>query len=630
MSETYHGTRRGRSSAGEFSAELFPEKYEFTEMVEDPDMIRDDRRTTISDWSPEQNTLLASEEARRRTYGMQRLNLMQNGTPGPGTLPYISHGDFEISFTDQDPRGTDNQPDYKEYRRQQEANFRRIDYKDDSDFSTPEIGISPFTMYRNIKSAFNWVKARKKIFETSYESRSNGGVGVYDHVSNVFKSDNEDTNVITDGDSGIATTFEDPENRQHHTTKLSNIVHMGSAFLRANTTSDHRVKVSALGKLYSNQGLLPHETQLRLIEDDTPISRLDSMRATPKNLAQLMSNYVHQTDYSEGNYGDYAARTGSKPASSIQGQRAMWQDSVGDKEKFSGMRGDSEATENRAIGLTKDILSLMGLTATEVKWAQSHERENAQQAQPILANMHKLAELVHRMPAHLKIEVKNELILRSAGAGGGLRTPTPGQLRMTRDSVVVNPKIRQHMELSVRGQADPADVRVVMDAVDADPTGHRRPMGTPLMSYKTQSRDSEEVGANRRQTDAAQRGRGHQQDRADKPAYQYTQLAILARETENNRQRGNQPDQIVEDPANVEARGGIRPNTQDDFYKAMMSSVLDVEFPENRALSRHAAAPKVKSTARRYVDTDYRTYDGTREIGPSLNKNPSNAGPLRR
>jgi hypothetical protein len=619
LGSTYQGTRRGRDAFGGFDQSMFPEKYESSDVVEDDDALYHDRRDTLSDFAPEQSALFASEEVRRRTYATQRLNLMQAGTPGSPTEPWISHGDFEISFTDQDPRGTTNEQNWKEYRRQQEANFRRIDFKNDGDFSEPSLGISPFEMYKNIRSAQNWVKDRMKIFSTSYESRHNGGVGVYDHVSGVFKSDQEDSSVQTDGDSGMAQTFDDPENRQHHTTKLSNIVHMGSAALRANSTTDHRVKVSAYGKLYSQAGLIPHETQLRLTEDDTPISRLDGLKSTPKNLVKLMSSYVRQADYAGGNFGD---GTGARAAgySAVSGQRAMWQDTGGDKEKFSGMRGDSEDSENRSVALTKDILSLMGLTHAEVKWAESYERENQAQPMPLLANMYALAEVVHRMPAQMKIDLKSDLVLRSVGRG--LR-PT-GDMRVVRDAVVVNPKIIIRMESATRKGRNPDDLRVALDNTEADPVGHRRPMATPLMVFKGKTRDAEDVGANARQTEAVPQGRGSAtaRQRSSAPVAQYTHLSMAAREIENNRRRGNQAGQTLIDPPNVN-RQGQRRNVQDDFYRAMVSSELDVQFPESRALNRHVR-PIGSKNMRRGMTTDHSDRADT-EIGPGRTKNPQNA-----
>src|SRR5690606_33680850 len=102
-----------------------------------------------------------------------------------------------------------------------------------------------------------------KIFETAFENRHTGGVGIYPNISRVFKSTAEDKM----SDSGMSLTAEDPEIRKRMTMRLSDIVHEGSAALHANTTTDHKVKVAAYGKLYKNAGLINHEHQLRILED---------------------------------------------------------------------------------------------------------------------------------------------------------------------------------------------------------------------------------------------------------------------------------------------------------------------------------------------------------------------------
>ena len=58
---------------------------------------------------------------------------------------------------------------------------------------------------------------------------------------------------------------------------------------RTDTTTDHKVNVAAYGKLYKNRGLINHENQLRILEDDTPWSRIEGARQAPRNLVKLMA-----------------------------------------------------------------------------------------------------------------------------------------------------------------------------------------------------------------------------------------------------------------------------------------------------------------------------------------------------
>lgn len=609
LSETYQGTRRGRVTIGDMGFEMFPEKYEATDIIEEPGQLEDDQRATLSDFGPEQATLFAYEEPRRVTYGKHRLLLQQTGEFST-TTPWISHGDFDISFTDQDPRGFLTEQPWQEYTRLQRENFKRIDFKDDGDYSTTSGGISPFAMYKNIRSAQNWVKARLKIFDDSYEGRSNGGVGVYAHTSSVFKSSPEDSSVQTDGDSDMATTFEDPENRQRLTMKLSNMVHQGSKALRVNSTTDHKVMVSSYGKLYGQMGLVPHETQMRLVEDDTPLSRLDGMKMSPKNVVKLMSSYVNQTKYDNGNFGDY---------NSITGARAMQQDAEVEDQKFSGMRGDSEARDNRSIMLTRDCLSLLGITENEVKFVESKVQKNSTQAKQALANMYYMAEMVHKMPAHAKLEMRNELLLRSNG--GGLKPGSSSQLRKARDEVIVNPKIVQHMAMSVRTGKAPENIRLTMNHVEGDPVGTRRPVATPVMSYRSFAKSMEQIGDNRGDAEVEDKkfGAAGVASLANKQAVNYSSLGVVFQN--DNRNMGLN-DQILQDTQQARKGRNAR-NSEQDFHKNLLSTVLDVNFGEAKGLRRDAKRSGTKSI-NRHVQSDYHTNDATLEMGAPAQKNTMN------
>lgn len=616
MSETYQGNRRGRDTMGDMSFDMFPEKYESTHILEDDDQVEHDQRATIADFGPEQGNLFAHEEPRRVTYAKHNLLLRQTGEFST-TTPWISHGDFDTSFTDADPRGYLTEQPWHEYRRQQEANIRRIDYKDDGDYSTTSGHINPFSMFKNIRSAQDWVKARLKVFDTSYEGRSNGGVGVYAHTSNVYKSSAEDTSVQTDGDSGMATTFEDPENRQRLTMKLSNIIHQGSAALRANSTTDHKVPVAAYGKLYSNAGLINHEAQMRLIQDDTPLSRLEGMKLTPRNLVKMMSSYVNSANYANGDYGDYTRLKNDVTA--VSGARRMGQDATGDVEKFAGMRGDSETLDNRSIMLTRDILSLLGITENEVKFADSYSATNSTQAKLLLANMYQLAEVVHKLPANVKLEMRNELLLRSSG--GSLKPGTASQLRRVQGDVVVNPKIVTHMALSTKKGKVPENIRMAMDHVEGDPVGHRRPLATPILSYRSFAKSAEDISMNRSSGEAEQRkfGQAGITALADKAVKNYSAMAAIGAEL--NRVQGLN-DQILHD-TEAAKYGRNQRNTENDFHTNLVSTVLDVNFGENKGLRRGAKRAGTKSM-RRHVTSDYHTVDQTLEMGNTTVKNPTN------
>ena len=204
QSETLQGTRRGREDSGDVAIDFFPQKYEHTEILEDPEQLNKEWRQTIQDFSPD-TASYAYELPRRNVMSRSHLNHLDSGVFGSSVDPYFSEM-ADTSFHDHDPRGYSDQQPWSEYRRGIEAQMRRFDYRDDGDYSTTGGGVSPYTLYQNIRAAQNWTKARFKIFDTSYENMHSGGVGVYPNISQVFKSARENTGVQSDED-GMAMTL---------------------------------------------------------------------------------------------------------------------------------------------------------------------------------------------------------------------------------------------------------------------------------------------------------------------------------------------------------------------------------------------------------------------------------------
>ena len=109
--ELYLGSRRGRPIDDNMSYEMFPDKYEKTDILEDSsfDQLNNDRRSTLKDFAPEQNTLIASEAPRRVTPARDVLNLRE-GAARTTTDPWVNSGNgsgadgFDISFHDRDYR----------------------------------------------------------------------------------------------------------------------------------------------------------------------------------------------------------------------------------------------------------------------------------------------------------------------------------------------------------------------------------------------------------------------------------------------------------------------------------------------------------------------------------------------
>jgi len=596
---------------------MFPEKYESSEalLFEDPEQVHDDQRETLKDFTPDNNTLFASDEPRRNTGAQFRLNIRDHGTPKSGTDPWQSE-DYDTQFHDKDPRGYLTEQPWNEYRRHLEAQLRRIDFKDDGDYSVTGGGIHPNTMYKNIRGAQNWVKARMKIFSTSFENRHNGGVGVYDNVSNVFKSENENSNVLTDGTTGLSTTFEDPIVRQRITTRLSNILHGGSKALRANTTTDHRVKVASYGKLYSQRGLIPHETQLRLVEDDQPWSKMEKAQGVvPKNLVRMMSNSVNGNTKENVTAADAHRRD---------------RQGTGDATKFNDI---TRQNENRNNVVTGDILALLGITENEVKFLESYRNQDRKTADQMLANIYNMAEVVHRMPMHEKLQARTDLLLQAAG--GHLSPADASQIRKTRDQVVVNPKFIEFMYSVVAKGKDMTGNEFMSNRWqgDVDPEGRMRKnnptQGVPIFVMKNQAKSVEHI------TESF--WNGSQGDRRaqlanDKNVHSYANLKREASAFSANRKDTRVTHDYSDAETFVEGKnmnvGMFEPT------EVMREAETDTHFGQNLAHTRHiGTGMSNKSGIRRNIDSDYMSYDRNGELGlqdmvsdSPGRKNPKNIG----
>ena len=596
-SEFYKGTRRGRSAAGDFGAEMFPEKYESTPIYEDPDQVYDHNRDILRDFTPDNSNLMAHEETRRNNYSKARLSLRDGGKFGSTADPWQNE-DFDTQFHDKDPRGWSTEQPWKEYRRVLTAQLNQTDFKDDGDYSVTGGGIHPNTMYKQIRGAQNWVKSRLKIFSTAKSNRHTGGAGIYANVSNVFKSDNEDSSVLVDG-TGMSKTFEDPVNRQRATTRLSNWVHGGSKALRANTTSDHRVKVAQYGKLMRKRGLINHENQLRLVSEDTHWSLIEGQQNAPKNIITLMSNLVD-----------------NKAATEVS--RHLKQDSYtapANSERFRGGKYSEHELETRNNILTRDIIALLGVTMNELKFLESKAQSNSKKAQHALANLYTMAEAVHRAPAHIKLQMRDELLIKSAGQG--LSPANPHNLRSNRNEVVVNPKILKYMDLMVRKGTTPGDTwENQMQAIgDPDDKLDKWLSNTPLFITKSKTQDGEDIVA------VFHEGLNSQNKKEGKSTHSYKSQATEAMIQQRNRKKGVL-DQILDLTTQSQQRKN-RDKTPNEYYTEMMSTEVDNDFGENKALTRHIAPMGNKHAGRYQQRDDF--HSARREIvaDRQVRKNPA-------
>jgi hypothetical protein len=570
MSVNYEGTRRGRADYGDFGHEMFPEKWEATNMEEDPEQTQSMWRTTLMDLSPEPATF-AHEEARRNNYSRDRLNLREAGARVT-TLPY-SNDDYDTQFHDKDPRGWTNEQPWDEYRRLQRVKFSELDFKDDGDYSVPGEGIHPNTMYKNIKEAFYWVKDRMKWFSTSKDAWHNGGTGLkyrWRDAKAVGFTDTEDTSSMVDP------RYMEADGRAHRTTQLSNIVNTGSKFLRANTTTDQEVKVASYGKLYKQKGLINHETQLRLTADDTQISKIEGMRAMPTNVVALMAS-------------------GARDGTAAKNLRQSLQEAFGDPTKYPGV--SEQQTKNRDRKITNDIMSLLGFTNNEVKWMESMKTSNRGAAEHMQAQLIQLVEFVHSLPAHVKLAMRDELMMTSLGKS--LTPADPTKTRRARDNSVVNPKLVQYMDVMVRATEKPGDTSTARKMGWADPENKLHGIFANGELFATRGRFEGESNPifNRQKADTQDEMLPGQRETRTKS---YAALTRGDKKVQRNRNAGINVQDLQDTVARIRGQN-LAPG--DTRVPMLGDSTADNDFGENLFQDRHGGAMGSKYM-RRYMEDD--------------------------
>jgi len=570
MSENYVGTRRGREASGDFGFEMFPEKYEATNMEEDPNQLESSWRSTLMDMTPDTPTF-AYEEARRNPYSRDFINLRDGGAR-VNTLPDRNE-DYDTQFHDKDPRGWSTEQPWQEYRRVMANKMSNIDFKDDGDYSVPSSGIHPNTMQKNIKEAFYWVKDRMKWFATSRDAWHNGGTGMnyrWRDARAVGFTDVEDTSAMIDP------AYQEAVGRTDNTMKLSNIVNTGSKFIRANTTTDQEVRVAGYGKLYKSRGLIPHEKQLRETADDRQLSKIEGMQATPTNVVALMAS-------------------GARGGTASQSLRHSLQEAFGDAGKFLGV--SEQQMSNRDRKLTNDVMSLLGFTPMEIKWVDGYRNVNRKSADHMQKQLIHMVEFIHAMPAHMKLTLRDELMMTSLGKS--LTPADPTAIRRARDNSIVNPKLVQYMDLMVRKGVQPGDNDIARRMGWADPEDKLSGIFANGQMFSTRGKYIGESNVDAQRWDADIEDEMLPGKRECK-THSYAALARNAQNFSKNRDLSINVQEMQDTVARILGKNREMGNTRGANIN---DTVQDNDFGENLFQTRHGGMMGSKYM-RRHMETD--------------------------
>lgn len=154
--------------------DLYLKKMEQTCLFEDPDMLNSYYRSTLKNMHCDK-PMFESDQPRTDNYSQDRLNLRHSGARVT-TDPYLPDGTFlDFQALEGDSRGTAIDPNMMLHRKQQESRGKFIKFYSDEDASIPSEGRTPSRVIADIKGQFYRVKDQLKIFDTSIDSRHNGG-----------------------------------------------------------------------------------------------------------------------------------------------------------------------------------------------------------------------------------------------------------------------------------------------------------------------------------------------------------------------------------------------------------------------------------------------------------------------
>jgi hypothetical protein len=418
-------------------------------------------------------------------------------------------------------------------------------------------------MYSLIRGAQNWVKARFKNFSEEYTSFQNGGVGKYDNVSKVYSSEIEP-------DAYDLVSNNNKDMVQHHNINISNYVHLGGKALRANTTTDHLVNVSGYGKLYKQRGLLNHESQMRIMEDDTPWQKIEGQKQKTRNLGKLMATQIYSDD----------------PRLSPDTATELGKILMGDQASANFGKESMQNQNNKSAALTKDIMLLLGFTDNEVKYLESKSSKNNKQAQQQLAELKQMVVGIDQLSNNEKLQMRNELIIDSS------KTAKPsGDLRSIRNEVIVNPKIIEFMQLHTSKNPDPeaVDQTSQRKLVVADPENKLESKNLPMFVRKTP--ETESLSDLLWNTEKSE----HLRD-TSKPTASYKHLEKYVLNQQANQREGISTQQLSNSMRTLDFSNMNRGDN--DYSENLRATALDNEFGENRTFVKHTGPMGNKSTGR--------------------------------
>jgi len=259
----------------------------------------------------------------------------------------------------------------------------------------------------------------------------------------------------------------------------------------------------------------------------------------------------------------------------------------------------------------------LGITDNDIKFLESYKGSNKKMMKHALTDIYNMGVLVHQLPANEKLQIRNELILRSAGMG---LTPSSDS-RKIQDRVIINPKIIEFMAHQAgKTPNSNFDLRSNLDFADADPENKlNNPISnTSIFIYKSPN-NTEDLNSIMWESQNSE----HFKDTSKKTA-NYKNVNKYSQKLERNRMSTN-PTQDMSTSNNTPLFTA-KSLSDSNYQENLRNAEIDNHFGDNKYLTRHMGVVGTKQM-RRHMNTDT-LIDQMSELGITdigkIRKNPKN------
>lgn len=281
-------------------------KIELTNFEEDENDYENYVRSQLVDFRPDETNAIEAYEPRDPNdrgggnHSAEKLSVLHSGLR-TSELPYLPDGTFlDFEFTNRDPRGVQNLPNFRDGVKQAVARAPFIKFYDDSDNSVPESAINPVQMEEIRRKGFYAFKENFKNFDESKKTFHTGG------TTNVKRTKGDLNLIDTDA---VHTDLSDASVRN----RLDAVGYISNDPTRAfrYSTPDHRVKIARYGLIKAQQPRFVQDwdnNRRSTFQDDAkvvPINGINVNRMLANLIVDIEGQRLSKQEVAKGaNYND--------------------------------------------------------------------------------------------------------------------------------------------------------------------------------------------------------------------------------------------------------------------------------------------------------------------------------------